>query len=286
MCDVLLMLEKMLFTSGATLAEASQSQRLQAACDCVRMRVSFISNHIAENARMLVIPTYDERDNIASLVTRIRNAAGAQPILFVDDNSPDGTAAEIRRLQDHDPDIHLLARPGKGGFSSACRDGMKQVLRRNLAPYLILMDADLSHPPESLPRMIELLKANPVVIGSRYVKGGATQGWNFRRRSLSFGANLYARLLTGVPAHDLTAGFVGYQADVLRNLDLDRIHSEGYAFQMELKFHLHRMGVSLCEFPIIFSERRAGNSKFTRKILLEGIGFPIRALGMRIAGTK
>jgi dolichol-phosphate mannosyltransferase len=273
-------------TSGATLSEPSQSRRLQAARDSVRMRVSFIPNHILETARMLVIPTYNECDNIASLVTRIRNAAGAEPILFVDDNSPDGTAAEIRRLQDHDSDIHLLARPSKAGFSSACRDGMKKILQGNLALYLILMDADLSHPPESLPRMIELLKVNPVVIGSRYVKGGAAQGWDFRRHFLSFGANLYARLLTGVPAHDLTAGFVGYQADVLRKLDLDRIHSEGYAFQMELKFHLHRMGVSLCEFPIIFSERRAGNSKFSRKILLEGIAFPIRAMGKRIAGEK
>lgn len=233
---------------------------------------------------MLIIPTYNERDNIDPLVTRIRNAAGAEPILFVEDNSPDGTATEIRRLQDHDPDIHLLARPGKGGFSSACRDGMKKVLLENLAPYLIQMDADLSHPPESLPLMIELLKTHPVVIGSRYVKGGGAQGWDFRRHFLSFGANLYARLLTGVPAHDLTAGFVGYQAGVLRKLDVDRIHSEGYAFQMELKFHLHRMGVSFCELPIVFSERRAGNSKFSRKILFEGIAFPIRALGKRMAG--
>jgi dolichol-phosphate mannosyltransferase len=235
---------------------------------------------------MLVIPTYNERDNIASLVTRIRNAIGAEPILFVDDNSPDRTAAEIRRLQEHDPDIHLLARPGKGGFSSACRDGMKQVLQGNLVHYLILMDGDLSHPPESLPRMIELLKANPVVIGSRYIKGGGAHGWSFRRHFLSFGANLYARLLTGVPAHDLTAGFMGYQADILRKVDFDRVHSEGYAFQMELKFKLHRMGVSFCELPIIFSERRAGKSKFTLKILFEGIAFPVRALGRRLASTK
>ena len=235
---------------------------------------------------MLIIPTYNERDNIASLVTRIRNAAGAEPILFVDDNSPDGTAREINRLRYQDPNIHLLARPGKGGFSSACRDGMKQVLLGNLAPYLILMDADLSHPPESLPRMIELLETSPVVIGSRYIKGGAAEGWAFHRHFLSFGANLYARLLTGVPAHDLTAGFVGYQAEILRRLDIDRIRSQGYAFQIEMKFNLHRMGASLCEFPITFSERRSGKSKFTREILFEGIAFPIRALGKRIAHKK
>ncbi|HLI62203.1 MAG TPA: polyprenol monophosphomannose synthase [Terriglobales bacterium] len=231
---------------------------------------------------MLIIPTYNERDNIAVLVDRIRKAAGNEPILFVDDNSPDGTADEIRRLQAHDPHVHLLARPGKGGFGSACRDGMKKILRENLADYMIQMDADLSHPPESLPRMIELLKTHPVVIGSRYASGGGAQGWDFRRHLLSFGANLYARVLTGIPAHDLTAGFVGYQADVLRTIDLDAIRSEGYAFQMEMKFELRRNGASFCEFPIIFFERRAGKSKFTGKILLEGIRFPLRAFRTRI----
>src|SRR5580658_4081314 len=117
---------------------------------------------------MLIIPTYNERDNISTLVSRIRKAAGSEPILFVDDNSPDGTSDEIRRIQSTDPNIHLLQRPGKGGFGSACRDGIKKILRENLDNYMIQMDADLSHPPESLPIMIKLLKTNPVVIGSRY----------------------------------------------------------------------------------------------------------------------
>jgi dolichol-phosphate mannosyltransferase len=234
---------------------------------------------------MLIIPTYNERSNIAPLVARIRKTV-AEPILFVDDSSPDGTAGEIQRFQDHDPNIHLLIRPGKGGFSSACRDGMKKVLEEGLDSYLILMDGDLSHPPESLPRMIELLKTNELVIGSRYTKDGGTQGWDFRRHFLSFGANLYARLLTGVPAHDLTAGFVGYRADILRKLNLDRIRSEGYAFQMELKFALYQTGASFCEFPIIFSERYAGTSKFTSEILVEGIAFPLRAMGKRIGGVN
>ena len=116
---------------------------------------------------MLIIPTYNERDNIATLVGRIRKAAGKEPILFVDDNSPDGTADEIRRIQATDADVHLLPRPGKGGYGSACRDGIKKVLAENLAPYVIQSDADLSHPPELLPQMIELLKSNDVVIGDR-----------------------------------------------------------------------------------------------------------------------
>jgi dolichol-phosphate mannosyltransferase len=233
---------------------------------------------------MLIIPTYNERDNIATLVGRIRKAAGNEPIMFVDDNSPDGTAEEIRRIQKDDANVHLLPRPGKGGYGSACRDGIKKVLAENLADYVIQSDADLSHPPELLPTMIDLLKTNPVVIGSRYVAGGGAQGWDVRRRALSFGANLYARFFTGVPVHDMTAGFVGYQTAVLRKIDLDAIRSEGYAFLMEMKFSLHRQGTSFREFPIIFHEREAGKSKFSRKILYEGMRFPLRAFGKRLGG--
>ncbi len=233
---------------------------------------------------MLIIPTYNERDNIATLVDRIRKAAGNEPILFVDDNSPDGTADEIRRIQASDPNVHLLPRPGKGGYGSACRDGIKKVLTENLASYVIQSDADLSHPPELLPQMIELLKSNDVVIGSRYVMGGGAENWDIRRRALSFGANLYARTFTGVPVHDMTAGFVGYRVDVLRKIDLDAIRSEGYAFLMEMKFSLHRKGTSFREFPIIFHEREAGKSKFSRKILYEGVRFPLRAFGKRLGG--
>jgi dolichol-phosphate mannosyltransferase len=233
---------------------------------------------------MLIIPTYNECDNIATLVGRIRKAAGDEPILFVDDNSPDGTADEIRRMQATDSNIHLLARPGKGGYGSACRDGMKKILTENLADYVIQSDADLSHPPELLPRMIELLKTSDVVIGSRYVMGGGAENWDIRRRTLSFGANLYARTFTGVPVHDMTAGFVGYRVAVLRKIDLDSIRSEGYAFLMEMKFNLHRKGTSFREFPIIFHEREAGKSKFNRKILYEGMRFPLRALKKRFGG--
>jgi dolichol-phosphate mannosyltransferase len=233
---------------------------------------------------MLIIPTYNECDNIATLVGRIRKAAGDEPILFVDDNSPDGTADEIRRIQATDSNIHLLARPGKGGYGSACRDGMKKILTENLADYVIQSDADLSHPPELLPRMIELLKTSDVVIGSRYVMGGGAENWDIRRRTLSFGANLYARTFTGVPVHDMTAGFVGYRVAVLRKIDLDSIRSEGYAFLMEMKFNLHRKGTSFREFPIIFHEREAGKSKFNRKILYEGMRFPLRALKKRFGG--
>src|SRR5208282_4049129 len=219
---------------------------------------------------MLIIPTYNERENIASLVSRIRSAVGDEPILFADDNSPDGTGEEILRIQKQDNHVHLMARPGKGGYGSACRDAMKKVLKEDLAEYVIQSDADLSHPPEALPRMLELLKTHPVVIGSRYVTGGGAKNWSLRRRTLSFGANLYARLFTGVPVHDMTAGFVGYRTDVLR----------------KMKFNLHRSGASFCEFAIIFCERECGKSKFDRKILLEGVRFPLKAFRKRIAGVS
>jgi dolichol-phosphate mannosyltransferase len=235
---------------------------------------------------MLIIHTYNERDNVNALVSRIRKAVPREPIFFVDDNSPDGTAAAIRSIQACDPDIHLMVRPGKGGYGSACRDAMGKILRENLAPYVIQSDADLSHPPELLPAMIEALRTWPVVIGSRYVAGGGSRNWDFRRRCLSRGANMYARLLTGVPVHDMTAGFVGYQAKILCKIDLSQIRSEGYAFLMEMKFNLSRRGATFHELPIIFTERESGKSKFSRKIMLEGVRFPVKAMMLRMLGQR
>jgi dolichol-phosphate mannosyltransferase len=231
---------------------------------------------------VLIVPTYNERENIEVLVSRVRKSAGNEPILFIDDNSPDGTAEEIRRVQRLDGCVHLMARPGKGGYGSACRDGIGKVLKERLADHVIQFDADLSHPAEALPQMIELLRTHPVVIGSRYVRGGGSRNWDLRRRCLSYGGNVYARIFTGVPAHDLTAGFVGYRADVLRRINLDAIRSEGYAFLMEMKFTLHRLGIPLFEFPIIFTERESGRSKFNRRIMLEGIKFPLKAMARRL----
>ncbi len=235
---------------------------------------------------MLIIPTYNERDNVAQLVSRIRKAAPAESIFFVDDNSPDGTAEEIRRVQQQDRQIRLLVRKEKLGYASACRQAMKQILGENLADHVIQFDADLSHPPELLPVMASLLRKYPVVVGSRYVPGGGTQNWDASRRLLSLGANLYARLLTGVPVHDVTAGFVGYQTSILRELDLQAFRSEGYAFLMEMKFNLHRRGVRFCEFPIVFCERAGGQSKFNRRIMLEGARFPLEAFWKRVTGKK
>ena len=233
---------------------------------------------------MLIIPTYNERGNVALLVARIRKAVPDEPIFFVDDNSPDGTADAIREIQKTDSGIHLMARPGKGGYGSACRDAIRKILSENLAPHVIQFDADLSHPPELLPVMIECLRTSPVAIGSRYVPGGGSVNWDLRRKLLSFGANLYARTLTGVPVHDMTSGFVGYQTGILRKIDLTKIRSEGYAFLMEMKFNLNRQGATFKEFPIVFAEREQGKSKFSRKIMYEGVRFPLKAMKARLVG--
>jgi dolichol-phosphate mannosyltransferase len=232
---------------------------------------------------MLIVPTYNEQANIAPLVTRVRTAVGNEPILFADDSSPDGTAEEIRRVQARDPHIHLLLRPEKDGYGSACRAAMRKVLQENLDDHLIQFDADLSHPPEQLPKMLKLLRNYDVVIGSRYVDGGGSRNWSLPRKTLSFGANAYARTLTGVPVRDLTAGFVGYRASILRRIELDHIRSNGYAFLMEIKFALACAGASFAEFPIIFAEREAGKSKFNRRIMLEGARFPVKAFFRRFS---
>ena len=232
---------------------------------------------------MIVIATYNERHNIAPLVARIRRAAPQEPVLFVDDGSPDGTADEIRRLGATDPNIQVLVRSGKRGYGAACRDALQKIIDERLADYVIQMDADLSHPPEVLPKIIEMLGRCQVVIGSRYAPGGGTQNWDWRRRWLSRGGNFYARTLTGIPASDLTAGFVGYRVEALKKIDLAAIRSEGYAFLMEMKFTLHRAGVKFCETPIIFVEREVGKSKFNRKIMVEGMLFPWRALARRLS---
>jgi dolichol-phosphate mannosyltransferase len=232
---------------------------------------------------MLIVPTYNERESVANLVARVRTAVGPEPIFFADDVSPDGTAEEIRRLRQSDDNVHLMVREGRRGYGSACRELMKKVLSEGLADHLIQFDCDLSHPPEMLPTMLEMLRTCPVVVGSRYIPGGGSRNWDARRRMLSRGGNLYARMLTGVPVHDMTSGFVGYRAEALRRIDLDQIHSEGYAFLMEMKFSLHRQGIAFGEFPIIFSEREAGKSKFSRKIMMEGVRFPVKALRRRFS---
>lgn len=235
---------------------------------------------------MIVIPTYNERENIRPLVSAIRQYVPAEPILFVDDNSPDHTAEEIRSVSAGDPKILLKARAGKFGLGSAYREVFTEYARNGGADYLITMDADLSHPPSKLPDLIAALSRHPVAIGSRYIRGGATANWKLRRRLISRTANLYARFCCRVPVRDLTAGFVAYRLEVLRKLPLSRMRSEGYGFLIEMKYLVHQAGFSIEEVPITFCERREGRSKLSAAVALEAAKFTTRTLFARIWGGQ
>ena len=233
---------------------------------------------------MIIVPTYNERSNIRPLVERIRRAVGDVPILFVDDNSPDGTQAEIAATQKTDAHIYLLARPKKQGLGAAYRAAFERLRRCPGIEFVITMDADVSHNPSELSGLLELIKLHPVVVGSRYVGGGKIINWNLLRRVVSKFGNVYAKFLTATPVSDLTSGYVAYQTGWLTRVPFHNIQAEGYAFQIEVKHRLHVLGANIYEHPIVFTEREGGRSKFSTAIILEGMWFPIKIYFARLCG--
>ncbi len=229
---------------------------------------------------MIVIPTYNERGNIRTLTAKIRATLPDMDIVFVDDSSPDQTSEEINQLKVADPKIHLIKRPQKSGFASAHLDGIKYALKSG-ALQVFTMDADLSHDPSKLAQMIEKLKENDLVIGSRYVPGGNTVNWSVWRKILSRFANFYGRCLTGMEINDVTSGMIGYNSSLLNRLDLDSIKSQGYAYLMEIKNLCWKLNPKISEVPISFIERTQGQSKISNEIIWEGISFPIKILLQR-----
>lgn len=217
---------------------------------------------------IVVIPTYNERENIARLVETIHRVLPTIDVLVVDDNSPDGTAAVVRSLAAGDSRVHVLERPGKMGLGTAYCEGFSWALDRG---YQIVcqMDADFSHNPEDLPRLIAALEHADVAIGSRYVSGVNVVNWPMRRLMLSYAANLYTRMVTGMPIKDATGGFKAFRADVLRAIDLQQIHSNGYAFQIEMNYRAWRNGARIVELSIVFVDRTDGVSKMSRSIVYE-----------------
>lgn len=226
---------------------------------------------------MLIIPTYNEKRNIEPLLRAIREHAGNIPVFFIDDSSPDGTAAEIRRLSASDPQVRLLIRGGKMGLGRAYLDAFKLVIEEGSADFVITMDGDLSHPAEKIPELIAALETRDFAIGSRYVAGGSVANWNWPRRMISKIGNLFAEFFSGLRIKDLTAGFVAYKVAALKKIELESIRSEGYAFQVEMKNRLVRSGASHAEIPIEFRERAAGKSKFGSGIIAEGIFYLLKA---------
>jgi dolichol-phosphate mannosyltransferase len=220
---------------------------------------------------VVIVPTYNEEDNIDDLVRGIFVVAPHVHVLFVDDNSPDQTQAKIKEHMTVRPEqVHLLARQGKLGLATAYLAGFEWALSRDYQN-IIEMDADLSHNPNYLPTMLEVLTEYDVAIGSRYVPQGGTENWNLLRRIVSRFGSFYARNLLEVPLKDLTGGFNGWRRSVLTAIDRKNIKSEGYCFQIELKYLAHLLGFKIKEFPIIFVDRRVGQSKMSSGIVFEAM---------------
>ena len=226
----------------------------------------------AMGSALIVVPTYNERDNVEEVVARFLAAAPEAELLFVDDNSPDGTGELLDQLAAADPRVHVMHRAGKLGLGTAYLDGFRWGLARGF-DYLLEMDADFSHDPQYLPELLRLAREGAdVVIGSRYVEGGGTENWGVGRKLISRGGSLYARTVLGVKVRDVTAGFICWRRRALEAIDLDAIRSNGYSFQIEMKYRAIRAGLTVVETPIIFIDRRVGKSKMSRAIFLEALG--------------
>lgn len=224
----------------------------------------------------IVIPTYNERENIIVLIPEIFLAVPDVEIVVVDDNSPDGTAGAVQSLQGTYPHLHLHVRVEKQGLGSAYIEIFRRLLVTRAFDSITTMDADFSHSPRDLPQMFTLAHRYDVVIGSRYVQGGATEGWALHRRILSGAGNLYARLVTGVDLHDLTSGFVTFRRNALEAIANEKIQSSGYAYTIESKCLAIFAGAHAIEMPIVFRERRVGSSKLAFAIIREAIFAPWR----------
>ncbi len=218
----------------------------------------------------VIIPTYNERDNLEPIVTRVRTSVPSADILVVDDNSPDGTGEIADKLAASDPHVHVLHRELKAGLGAAYIAGFGWALEHGYE-VLVEQDADGSHDPADLPRMLAALDGADLVIGSRYVRGGTTVNWPKSRELLSRGANVYTRLMLGIGVHDATAGYRAYRAATLRAIGLDEVESQGYCFQIDLTLRTAQEGFRIREVPITFTERARGASKMSRAIVAEAL---------------
>ena len=219
---------------------------------------------------LVISPTYNERKNIQSLVEQVLGPNPDYHLLVVDDNSPDKTAEKVKELQQLYPNLHLEERPGKAGLGTAYLFGFQWALDRHFAA-IVQMDADLSHDPKDVPRLVAELEKHDLVIGSRYVEGVSVVNWPIRRLILSYGANLYSRIITGMPINDATGGFKAWRGSLLDTIRLEKVRSQGYSFQIEMNFRAWRLEASIKEETIIFVDRTIGESKMSKSIMYEAI---------------
>lgn len=219
---------------------------------------------------LVVIPTYNEKDNVVRLSSSVLDQHVDIQILFVDDNSPDGTGKIIDELVSGNERIHVLHRAGKLGLGSAYREGFKAALSMG-ADYIIEMDADFSHDPGVLPEFLNAMQTSDLVIGSRYLNGVSVVNWPIRRLILSYFASVYTRWVTGLQLRDCTSGFKCFRRSSLEAMDLDSVKSDGYSFQIEMNYRCMEKGLRITEIPIIFIDRHAGSSKMSRRIVREAV---------------
>lgn len=219
---------------------------------------------------IVVIPTYNEIDNIENIIREVLKSINGLNVLIVDDNSPDGTADVVKKMMTDDPRIHLILRAGKMGLGTAYCEGFQYALDRGFEA-IFEMDADFSHDPADLPRFLEELENYDLVIGSRYIKGVNVVNWPLSRLLLSYGANLYTKIITGMPVKDATGGFKCFRAEKLKDIDLTSVKTNGYGFQIEMNYRMWINGARINEIPIIFIDRRSGTSKMNKSIIYEAI---------------
>ena len=219
---------------------------------------------------LVISPTYNEKKNIKALVAQVLDSNPDYHLLVIDDNSPDGTASSVKELQAEYTNLHLEERPGKAGLGTAYIYGFKWALERDYEA-VVQMDADLSHDPGDVPRLVKQLEAHDLVIGSRYIHGVSVVNWPIRRLILSYGANVYSSIVTGMPLKDSTGGFKAWRREVLETVQLDQVRSQGYSFQIEMNFRTWRRGFTIIEEPIIFTDRTIGESKMSKTIMYEAI---------------
>jgi dolichol-phosphate mannosyltransferase len=216
----------------------------------------------------VIIPTYNEVGNIARLVPQVLEKNEKIDVLVVDDNSPDGTAAAVESIPDQNHRIRLLRRPGKIGLGTAYVAGFRYALEHSYS-LIFEMDSDFSHDPKEIPCFLETVKTSDLVLGSRYIRGVNVINWPMSRLLLSWFANWYTRVITGMPVKDSTGGYKCFRRIVLETMNLDAIHSDGYAFQIEMTFKAHRKGFRVSEIPIVFVDRGVGVSKMNSSIFWE-----------------
>ena len=224
---------------------------------------------------IIIIPTYNEFDNLRPLLQKVFFYAPNTDVLIVDDNSPDGTGKLADEIHEEDARVHVIHREGKAGLGKAYIAGFKYATEHGYDA-AFEMDADFSHDPRYLPDFLKAIEGADLVIGSRYIPGGDTPDWSPVRRFISGGGNIFARFMLGIPVQDCTAGYRCYRREVLESIDLDTVQSQGYAFQIEMAYRVMQKGFKIVETPIIFMDRRVGKSKMSRQIVIEGFTYVLR----------